>query len=80
MFVTADGQNFDHQQLYDVTYHITGNLNRIIDENYYPVPEAKNSNFRHRPIGIGVQGKLASTASLFFLDFRVSSLLVFRIG
>jgi len=56
MFVTADGQNFDHQQLYDVTYHITGNLNRIIDENYYPVPEAKNSNFRHRPIGIGVQG------------------------
>jgi ribonucleoside-diphosphate reductase alpha chain len=47
---------FDHQQLYDVTYHITGNLNKIIDGNYYPVPEAERSNKRHRPIGIGIQG------------------------
>jgi ribonucleoside-diphosphate reductase alpha subunit len=54
-FVTEDGQ-FDHQKLFDVTYQATVNLNRIIDENYYPVEEAKNSNMRHRPIGLGVQG------------------------
>jgi ribonucleoside-diphosphate reductase alpha chain len=47
---------FDHQKLFDVTYVVTKNLNRIIDINYYPVEEAKNSNFRHRPIGLGVQG------------------------
>lgn len=47
---------FDHQKLFDITYVVTKNLNKIIDENYYPVPEAKNSNLRHRPIGIGVQG------------------------
>ncbi|MGE8720757.1 ribonucleoside-diphosphate reductase subunit alpha [Leptospira terpstrae] len=42
--------------LYEIVYQMTVNLNRIIDENYYPVPEAKNSNLKHRPIGIGVQG------------------------
>lgn len=47
---------FDHQKLFEVTYVITKNLNKIIDRNYYPVPEARNSNLRHRPIGIGVQG------------------------
>ena len=50
-----DGQ-FNHDRLFDVTYQITVNLNKIIDGNYYPVPEARNSNMRHRPIGIGVQG------------------------
>ncbi len=50
-----DGE-FDHQKLFEVTYHVTKNLNKIIDNNYYPVPEAKNSNMRHRPIGLGVQG------------------------
>jgi ribonucleoside-diphosphate reductase alpha chain len=50
-----DGK-FDHQKLFDVTYQITKNLNRIIDNNYYPVPEAERSNLRHRPIGIGIQG------------------------
>src|SRR4051812_42645561 len=50
-----DGK-FDHQKLFDVTYTITKNLNKIIDRNYYPVAEARNSNMRHRPIGIGVQG------------------------
>ncbi|MFT7345066.1 MAG: ribonucleoside-diphosphate reductase alpha subunit [Lentimonas sp.] len=54
-FVTEDGQ-FDHEKLFDVTYTATINLNKIIDENFYPVEEAKNSNLRHRPIGIGVQG------------------------
>jgi ribonucleoside-diphosphate reductase alpha chain len=50
-----DGK-FDHQKLFDVAYVVTENLNKVIDINYYPVPEARNSNMRHRPIGIGVQG------------------------
>jgi len=58
MFV-KDG-SFDHQGLYDVTIRATKNLNKVIDRNYYPVKEAENSNFRHRPIGLGVQG-LADT-------------------
>ena len=58
MFV-KDG-DFDHQGLYDVTVRATKNLNKVIDRNYYPVKEAENSNFRHRPIGLGVQG-LADT-------------------
>lgn len=47
---------FDHQKLFEVTYVATKNLNKIIDYNYYPVPEAQRSNLRHRPIGLGVQG------------------------
>ncbi|GIV40242.1 MAG: ribonucleoside-diphosphate reductase [Thermonema sp.] len=54
-----DGK-FDHQKLYEITKVVTRNLNKIIDINYYPVPEARKSNLRHRPIGIGVQG-LADT-------------------
>jgi len=54
-YVTEQG-TFDHDKLFEVTYQATVNLNRIIDGNYYPVPEAKNSNLRHRPIGLGVQG------------------------
>ena len=54
-FVKSD-LTFDHQRLFEITQTITRNLNRIIDINYYPVPEARNSNFRHRPIGIGIQG------------------------
>jgi ribonucleoside-diphosphate reductase alpha chain len=50
-----DGQ-FNHQMLYDVTYKVTKNLNKVIDRNYYPVAEARNSNMRHRPVGLGVQG------------------------
>ena len=47
---------FDHQKLFDITYVVTKNLNKVIDINYYPVEEAQRSNMRHRPIGIGVQG------------------------
>lgn len=54
-FVTEEG-TFDHDKLFEVTYQATINLNRIIDGNYYPVEEARNSNMRHRPIGLGVQG------------------------
>ncbi|GMH92077.1 hypothetical protein TrST_g11934 [Triparma strigata] len=47
---------FDYQKLYEVTKIVAKNLNRVIDINYYPIEEARNSNMRHRPIGIGVQG------------------------
>ena len=55
-FVNEKTGEFDHQRLFEVTYVATKNLNRIIDRNYYPIPEARNSNMRHRPIGLGVQG------------------------
>lgn len=59
---------YDFQKLHDVTKEVTLNLNRIIDVNYYPVPEAKKSNMRHRPIGIGVQG-LADAFQILKLPF-----------
>jgi ribonucleoside-diphosphate reductase alpha chain len=67
-YVTEDGK-FDHDKLFEVTYQATLNLNRIIDENFYPVVEAKNSNLRHRPIGLGVQG-LADTYIMMGLPFE----------
>ena len=54
-FVKED-RTFDFDKLFEVTYRVTFNLNRVIDRNYYPIPEARNSNMRHRPIGLGVQG------------------------
>ncbi len=57
---------FDHKELYKITKRVTKNLNRVIDRNYYPVKEAENSNFRHRPVGLGVQG-LADT----FINLRM---------
>lgn len=53
-FVKED-RTFDYANLHKVTKIITRNLNNIIDLNYYPIPEAKTSNLKHRPIGIGVQ-------------------------
>ena len=67
-YVMEDGQ-FDHDKLFEVTYQATLNLNRIIDENFYPVVEAQNSNLRHRPIGIGVQG-LADSYIMMGLPFE----------
>jgi ribonucleoside-diphosphate reductase alpha chain len=55
-FVDEKTGTFDHQRLFEVTYTATKNLNKIIDRNYYPIPEARKSNMRHRPIGLGVQG------------------------
>ena len=49
-------KEFDYEKLIKITKIITKNLNRVIDENFYPIPEAKNSNMKNRPIGIGVQG------------------------
>ncbi len=60
---------FDHQKLYEVTQVATRNLNKVIDINYYPVPEAENSNRRHRPIGLGVQG-LADTFIMLRMPFE----------
>ncbi|MBN8878745.1 MAG: ribonucleoside-diphosphate reductase subunit alpha [Sphingobacteriales bacterium] len=60
---------FDHDKLYEVTYEVTKNLNKIIDGNYYPVEEARTSNLRHRPIGLGVQG-LADVFILMRLPFE----------
>lgn len=71
-FVTSDEQDnfltFDHDTLYKVTKVITRNLNKVIDVNYYPVPEAEYSNKRHRPIGIGIQG-LADTFMMLRMPF-----------
>ncbi len=60
---------FDLEKLYEVTYQVTRNLNKIIDNNYYPVEEARNSNLRHRPIGLGVQG-LADAFIMLRLPFE----------
>ena len=71
MFVTEreNGEKyFNHKKLFDVTKKVTRNLDTVIDRNYYPVKEAENSNFRHRPIGLGVQG-LADTFIKLGLPF-----------
>ncbi len=62
-----DGK-FDHNKLYDITYTATKNLNKVIDVNYYPIKEARTSNMRHRPIGLGVQG-LADAFCMLRLPF-----------
>ncbi len=59
---------FDHKELFRVTKRVTKNLNRVIDRNYYPVIEAQNSNFRHRPVGLGIQG-LADAFILLRMPF-----------
>ena len=68
MFIDEEKNTFDHEKLYNITKAITRNLNKVIDRNYYPVAEAKNSNMRHRPIGLGVQG-LADTFIKLRLPF-----------
>jgi ribonucleoside-diphosphate reductase alpha chain len=52
----VENNTFNFEKLYEITYIVTKNLNKVIDVNFYPVPEAKNSNLRHRPVGLGVQG------------------------
>jgi ribonucleoside-diphosphate reductase alpha chain len=66
MFV--ENGKFNHDYLYEVTKRVTRNLNKVIDRNYYPVPEAENSNMRHRPVGLGVQG-LADAFILMRMPF-----------
>lgn len=69
MYVKAGTKEYDFQKLRDVTKIVTRNLNKIIDVNYYPIEEAKRSNMRHRPIGIGVQG-LADAFIMMRLPFE----------
>ena len=69
--MNIDDNTFDFNKLFEVTKVVTRNLNKIIDVNYYPVPEARTSNLRHRPIGIGVQG-LADTFILMRFPFESS--------
>lgn len=61
-------RSFDFNKLYEVTYQATKNLNKVIDVNYYPVKEARKSNMRHRPVGLGIQG-LADTFAILGLPF-----------
>jgi ribonucleoside-diphosphate reductase alpha chain len=71
MFISEDANGvkyFDHKKLYKVTKKVAKNLDTVIDQNYYPVPEAENSNLRHRPVGIGIQG-LADAFILLRLPF-----------
>merc|ERR1712045_525876 len=67
-FVDVEKQTFDFYKLVEITQVVTRNLDRVIDVNYYPVAEAKTSNMRHRPIGIGVQG-LADVFMLLRIPF-----------
>ncbi len=68
MFVNDETHEFDYEKLHEITRVLTRNLNRVIDVNYYPIEEARNSNMRHRPVGIGVQG-LADAFILMGLAF-----------
>ena len=67
-FVDPISKQFDYDKLHHVTKIITKNLNRVIDINFYPTLKTKRSNFKHRPIGIGVQG-LADTFVLMDIAF-----------
>ncbi|NJB84425.1 ribonucleoside-diphosphate reductase alpha chain [Lewinella marina] len=55
-YVNEESKQYDLDKLVEVTRVVTRNLNKVIDRNYYPIEEARNSNMRHRPIGLGVQG------------------------
>ena len=71
MFVSENEKGekfFNHKKLFDVTKKVTRNLDTVIDMNYYPVKEAENSNFRHRPVGLGIQG-LADAFIMLRLPF-----------
>lgn len=69
MFVKPNRKEYDFQKLKEVTKTVTKNLNKIIEVNFYPIPEAKRSNMRHRPIGIGIQG-LADAFILMRLPYE----------
>ena len=68
-FVNEKTKEFDYSKLHEVTKVVTNNLNRVIDVNFYPTEKTKNSNFKHRPIGIGIQG-LADAFILMDIPFH----------
>ena len=67
-YVNENDKVYDLQKLYEITRVVTRNLNKVIDRNYYPIEQARNSNMRHRPIGLGVQG-LADAFIMLRLPF-----------
>ena len=71
-FVNTSTKMYDFKRLKEVTKVVTKNVNKIINVNYYPVPEARKSNLRHRPVGIGVSCHRAILRSLviLFLDSK----------
>jgi ribonucleoside-diphosphate reductase alpha chain len=69
MFVNEEERTYDFNKLYEVAYQVTINLDKVVDVNYYPIPEARNSNMRHRPVGLGVQG-LADTFIMMRQSFE----------
>merc|ERR1712007_402973 len=71
-FVQQGGSEYDFKALYEVTKVATRNLNKVIDRNYYPVEEARRSNMKHRPVGLGVQG-LADAFLMMRLPFESES-------
>merc|ERR1719512_25597 len=71
-FVKQEEQEYDFEGLYNVTKVATRNLNKVIDRNYYPVAEARRSNMKHRPVGLGVQG-LADVFLMMRLPFESES-------
>ena len=66
---TGNTGSFDFQKLFEISKVVTRNLNRVIDRNFYPIPETRKSNLRHRPIGIGVQG-LADAFQMLKISFE----------
>lgn len=68
-FVNEKTRDFDYSKLHEVTKVVTNNLNRVIDINFYPTEKTKRSNFKHRPIGIGIQG-LADALIMMDLAFH----------
>ena len=68
------GKTFNYQKLWEIAYHVTCNLDKVIDKNYYPTTESKRSNMKHRPIGLGVQG-LADTLALMRVPYASSDAL-----
>jgi len=68
-FIDTKTKEFDYERLHRVTKRITRNLNKVIDRNYYPVEEARTSNMKHRPIGIGIQG-LADALQMMKISFE----------
>lgn len=68
----SSGSYFDHNMLYNIVKQVIYNLNKVIDKNFYPLPETRRSNMRHRPVGLGVQG-LADVFALMRLPFECDS-------
>ena len=68
------GKDFNYEKLWEVAYHVTQNLDNVIDRNYYPTVESRRSNMKHRPIGLGIQG-LSDTLAMMRIPYNTSNAL-----